>query len=44
MSKDAAGNQAVSENHSAILGNATDSVINIIFNALQKVFVFYKGN
>lgn len=38
LSKDAAGNLAHSDNRTTIIGNATDSVISIIFNALQKVF------
>jgi hypothetical protein len=38
LSKDAARNQAHSDNRTTIIGNATDSVISIIFNALQKVF------
>ncbi len=38
LSKDSAGNLAHSDNRTTIIGNATDSVISIIFNALQKVF------
>ncbi len=38
LSKDVAGNLEHSDNRTTIIGNATDSVISIIFNALQKVF------
>jgi hypothetical protein len=38
LSKDSANNQARSDSRTTIIGNATDSVISIIFNALQKVF------
>ncbi len=38
LSKDVANNQAHSDSRTTIIGNATDSVISIIFNALQKVF------
>jgi hypothetical protein len=43
LSKDASGNLAHSENRTTIIGNATDSVISIIFNALQKVFGGFTG-
>lgn len=40
MSKDKAGNQAKSESQSSIIGRASDSVLSIIFNTLQKIFGF----
>jgi len=38
LSRDGSNNQARSQNRSAIIGNGTDNVISVIFNALQKVF------
>lgn len=40
MSKDASGNQGLGEDQSTIIGKATDSVLSIIFNALQNIFGF----
>lgn len=40
LSKDKAGNQAKSEPQSAIIGRASESVLSIIFNTLQKIFGF----
>ncbi len=38
LSRDGSNNQAFSENRSAIIGNGTDNVISVIFNALKKIF------
>lgn len=38
LSKDKSGNQGVGDSQSAIIGRASDSVLTIILNALQKVF------
>lgn len=38
MSKDTSGNQGLGEDQSTIIGKATDSVLSVIFNALQKIF------
>lgn len=42
ISKDRAGNAVQSDDQSAIIGRATDSVLNIIFGALSNVFGFLK--
>lgn len=38
MSKDKAGNQAVGSRQTTIIGHASDSVLTIILNTLQKIF------
>ena len=40
QSRDRAGNQAKSDSQSSIIGRASDSVLSIIFNTLQKIFGF----
>lgn len=40
VSKDKSGNEGTGESQSAIIGRASDSVLTIILNALQKVFGF----
>jgi hypothetical protein len=40
VARDKAGNQAKSEGQSTIVGRASDSVLSIIFNTLQKMFGF----
>ena len=40
LSKDHAGNQGKGEAQSAIIGRASDSVLTLILNSLQKVFGF----
>lgn len=40
ISRDKAANTINSENHSAIIGRASDSILSIIFNALQQIFGF----
>lgn len=40
VSKDRSGNEGLGETQSAIIGRASDSVLTIILNALQKVFGF----
>ena len=45
MSKDKSGNQVKSDAQSTIVGRASDSVLSIIFNTLQKMFGFLgEGN
>ena len=40
QSKDRAGNQAKSESQTALIGRASDSILSIIFNTLQRMFGF----
>jgi hypothetical protein len=40
ISRDKASNEGESEDHTTIIGRASESVIGIIFNALQKIFAF----
>lgn len=44
LSKDKANNQAKSESQSTIVGRASDSILSIIFNTLQKLFGFLGNN
>ncbi len=44
QSKDRAGNQAKSETQTALIGRASDSILSIIFNTLQRMFGFVVEN